>query len=103
VHEVGGYEVDPAVLQRGDDSLRAASDVSRAALEQLRVRVAAALGTGWQGSAATAFRLGWEQWLDGVTAMLEALDEMAFTLGASADGYAETDNAVRTSAAGALQ
>jgi WXG100 family type VII secretion target len=102
VHEVGRYAVDPAELQRGDALLSATAAHARAALAQLRECAAGVLGTGWQGSAAAAFRLGWEHWLDGVTAMLDALDEMAAGLGSSGVGYAETEDAVRTSAAGAL-
>jgi WXG100 family type VII secretion target len=102
VHEVGGYAVDPAELQRGDALLSATATHARAGLAQLRECAAEVLGTSWQGAAAAAFRLGWEHWLDGVTAMLDALDEMAAWLGSSGVGYAETDDAVRAAIAGAL-
>ena len=65
--DVGGYAVDPAELERGAAALDAAVAGSRAALEPLRASATVLLATRWQGGAATAFRFGWEQWLDGVT------------------------------------
>lgn len=96
MHEVAGYTVDPAALQRCDTLLAAAADHSRAALTRLHECVAELLGTGWHGWAASAYRLGWEQWFDGMTAMLDALHHMALAIGSSGAGYAETDEAVRT-------
>jgi WXG100 family type VII secretion target len=99
---VGGYAVEPVELRRCDDLLATAADAARAALGQLRA-AATELFAGWHGSAAVAFRLGWEQWVEGVLHMLDALDGLAFALGSSADGYAGTDEAVRTSVARALR
>jgi WXG100 family type VII secretion target len=97
---VGGYAVDPVELQRCDVSIAATTAASRAALADLRESVAHSLGGRWQGSAARAFAVGWQHWLDGVTAMLDALDEMALALGDSGAGYTAADDAVRTSLAG---
>jgi WXG100 family type VII secretion target len=101
VHIVGGYAVDPTELRQADAVLAAAADQSRAALGIVRSCAAQLLGTGWLGPAASAFRLGWQQWDDGAAAMLDALDEMALALSASGDGYASTDEAVRVGVAGA--
>jgi WXG100 family type VII secretion target len=100
---VDGYAVDPAELERCDALLGAAAGHSRAALAGLAACAGDVLGHGWQGCAASAFRLGWERWLDGVTALLDALDEMAGALGSSSVGYAATEEAVRTNLAGAAQ
>jgi WXG100 family type VII secretion target len=94
---VGGYRVDPAELEHSAAVLAAAVGGSRQALAPLRASAAELLGARWQGGACVAFRLGWEQWLDGVHAMLAALDELAAALRGSADGYAATEESVRTS------
>jgi WXG100 family type VII secretion target len=94
---VNGFSVEPAQLQGTDAALGTAAAQSRAALGQLRTGAAQLLGARWQGSAAAAFRLGWEQWLEGADAMLRALDDMAQLLGASGRGYTETDDGVRAS------
>ena len=98
---MGGYAVDPAELERCDAVLGEAAGRTRAALADVRGCAAALLGARWQGEAAAAFRLGWEQWLDGVGLMLESLDAMAAALGASGGGYAGTEETVRAGIAGA--
>jgi WXG100 family type VII secretion target len=97
---VGGYAVDPAELDHGAAALATAAAGARAALEPLRASAAGLLSARWQGAAAGAFRCGWEEWLEGVVAMLGALDDLATALRASGAGYATTDQAVRASAAG---
>jgi WXG100 family type VII secretion target len=96
---VGGYSVDPAELQQCDALLGSAAGQARAALARLRAGAGELVGT-WHGPAGSAFRLAWEQWLDGVIAMLDALDAMAGMVGASGVEYAATDQAVRSSLAG---
>ena len=91
---MGTFSVDPAELGRGDALLAEASAHSRAALAQLAAEADELLGS-WRGSAGVAFRLAWEQWLDGATGMLDALDAMVTALGAAATGYAGTEDAVR--------
>lgn len=93
-----GYAVEPPQLRRCDESLGATAASARAALTRLRSSAADVFAR-WHGTAAVAFRLGWEEWVDGVLAMLDALDGMAAALGASGVGYAATDDAVRTSVA----
>lgn len=94
---MGGYAVDPAELENAAASLQSAVGGSRSALSPLRVSANRLLTSRWQGAAAAAYRLGWEQWLEGVEAMLAALDELALALANSANGYAATEEAVRTS------
>lgn len=97
---MGGYSVNAAELQSCDAQLGSAAGHARAALAQLRAHADGLFGS-WQGPAGAAFRLACEQWLDGATSMLDALDEMAVALGASGVDYAAIDDAVRTSLAGA--
>ncbi len=77
---MGGYAVDPAELENAAASLQSAVGGSRSALSPLRVSANRLLTSRWQGAAAAAYRLGWEQWLEGVEAMLAALDELALAL-----------------------
>jgi WXG100 family type VII secretion target len=94
---VASYAVDPVELERGADTLGLAVTAARSALDPVRVSANELLTSRWHGPAASAFRLGWEQWLDGVLAMLGALDELARALQASGAGYAATEESVRTS------
>jgi WXG100 family type VII secretion target len=91
---VGGYAVDPAALQQTDTAGAAAVFEARQALHRLEAQVRSLL---WQGAAGSAFRLAWEQWLEGAQTVLLALDELAELLGRSATGYATTDETVRVS------
>ncbi len=95
-----GYSVDPGRLQDCDAGLAASAVWARSALARLTAVAAPVLATAWQGGAAAAFRLGWEEWLDGAHAMLAALEELAGAVGASGSGYAATDDAVRGAVAG---
>ncbi len=92
---MSGYVVEPADLARVEAIAVAAAAQARVAVERVRAEGHRLFGTGWHGAAASAFRLGWEQWAEGATAMLAALDELAALLGSSAAGYASTAEAVR--------
>jgi WXG100 family type VII secretion target len=91
---VGGYAVDPAQLRGADTQLAAVAVDARTALAQLQAAAAEALNA-WHGSAGSAFRSAWEQWLDGVRVLLDAVDEMAALVGDAGEGYAATEEAVR--------
>jgi WXG100 family type VII secretion target len=97
---VPGYAVEPATLHDCDASLTAASASVHAALARLRADAHEALA-GWHGPAAAEFRTAWGEWLAGAQTMLDVLEQLAGGLGASAAGYTATDDAVRTSLAGA--
>lgn len=94
-----GFAVDASELQRCDAQLSAAAAQARHALARTRSHGEAVFATGWQGTAASAFRLGWEQWLDGAADLVSALEEMSAALGASGAEYARTDDAVRADVA----
>lgn len=99
---MGSYSVEPAELERCDALLGVTAGQCQLALARLQVTVDELL-RGWQGAAGAAFRLGWEQWLAGATAMLSALDAMAAALGSSGLDYAATEDAVRAGLARAAQ
>ncbi len=44
---------------------------------ELDHEVTALLGTGWHGTAADAFKVGWDDWRDGLVDVEEGLDAMA--------------------------
>lgn len=92
-----GFAVDAAVLDRGDAALAATAAACRAALQPVRAEAATLLGAAWRGQAAAAFRFGWDDWLAGVEAMLDALEAMAALVGSSGTRYASTEAAVRAS------
>jgi WXG100 family type VII secretion target len=92
---VGGYAVDAGELQGCDALIGEVSEHSRAALARVRVAAHELLGSGWRGGASAAFRLGWEQWLDGAETMLAALDEMAAAVGRAGGGYQSGEDAIR--------
>lgn len=94
---VGGYSVDADELRQCSGTLADLLSQCRAAVAAVRFDASELLGVGWQGSAASAFRVGWEQWLAGVTAMLGALDQIASAIESSGIGYTTSDEAVRTS------
>jgi WXG100 family type VII secretion target len=96
---VSGYSVDPPGLQRADVLMDGVVREARVVLDRVRACEAALLGGGWQGPAASAFRVGWEEWVAGADAMVEALAELAALLGASSAAYATTDDAVRVAVA----
>jgi WXG100 family type VII secretion target len=93
------YTVEPGNLQRLDAVIGSAADQASVTVERIRLEAQALFATGWHGPAASAFRLGWEQWLAGATTLLAVLHEMAELLGRSAAGYAGTEEAVRVSLA----
>ena len=95
---MGGYRVDPDVLVDVDAALAAAADRAHAELHVLQTS-AQALLDGWHGSGGAAFGQGWGDWHAGALDLLTALGVMAQALGSSGQGYAVTEDAVRTSLA----
>lgn len=98
--DVTGFVVAPSELQALDVFVASSAAHARAAVERLRAEAEALFGSGWHGPAAADFRLAWEHWLDGAGAVLAALDDTAALVGASAAGYARTDDGVRAAVAG---
>jgi WXG100 family type VII secretion target len=98
-----GYRVEPDELVRGDAVLGGAARQARSVVGALSATARDLLDGGWEGAGAAAFRVGWEQWLTGIGAMLDALDAMAVALGRAGTGYVETDASVRTSLARGAQ
>ena len=94
---MGGYTVDPDEVWGADAALSATAQSAWAAVSRVRAEAEELFATGWRGPAATAFRRGWEQWVEGAGAMLTALEEMARSLGRTSAGYAHTEEAVHAS------
>ena len=97
-----GYAVESTALLAGDVVLGSAVAQARDALAQLQTCAEPVRGS-WCGPAGAAFGAGWTQWLAGVTAMLDALDDLAGLLGASGVAYADTEDTVRRSLLGGMR
>jgi WXG100 family type VII secretion target len=93
--DVTSFAVSPTDLQALDTFVAARAEQAHAAVHRLHGEAAALFGGGWQGPAASAFGLSWEQWAEGARIVLAALDETATLVGASAAAYAATDDGVR--------
>ena len=94
---MSGYAVEPDDLRRVAAVASSAAGQAQAAIERVRADGHRLFDTGWHGPAASTFRLGWEQWVDGAVAMLGALDDLTLLLKASAGAYVTTEQAVRVS------
>jgi WXG100 family type VII secretion target len=93
---VTGFSVTPGDLAAADGFLAATAAHTRSALRQVQAEASGLFEAGWQGTAASAFRLTWEQWLEGAQAVLGAMETLAALLGTAGTGYQETDTAVGT-------
>ncbi|WP_375477932.1 WXG100 family type VII secretion target [uncultured Jatrophihabitans sp.] len=91
---MGGYRVDPAQLAEVERAVRGAAAAARDGLAELRAAAADTLSNGWQSPAGTVFRAGWDGWVDGIVAMLGALDLLGEAVGAAGSDYAGADAAV---------
>jgi WXG100 family type VII secretion target len=67
------------------------SDEARTEMAVLQREMDALLGGGWQGSAATGFAQGWDQWQRGANEVLDALTDMGRLLGDTGLGYQGSD------------
>ena len=92
---MSGFGVTPAELAETRAFVGAAAAHARRSVEGLHAAARPVLTEQWQGEAAAAFRLAWEQWWGGAVLVLDALDELARLTGAAGDSYAGTDEAVR--------
>ena len=97
---VSGFAVTPDDLSALDGYVAGAAVHARSAVSQVQAQASSLFGSGWQGGAASTFRLAWEQWLEGAHAMIGAMESLAELLGAAGGGYDETDAAVRARFAG---
>ncbi|MGH3852021.1 MAG: WXG100 family type VII secretion target [Pseudonocardiaceae bacterium] len=64
---------------------------TRAGRTSLASEVEELLGGGWQGTAATAFAAGWQDWCTGGYEVLDALGRMTQLLAVPARAYDSTD------------
>jgi WXG100 family type VII secretion target len=92
---VAGFAVDPDELAVGDADVARSCAQARGAVARLAATADDLFAGGWQGGAATSFRLGWQHWLCGAHEMLAALDGLAALLGSAATAYADTEAGVR--------
>jgi WXG100 family type VII secretion target len=60
-------------------------------LNQLKAKVEALIGNGWEGAASTSFHDLYTKWQSGATQVHDALDGISQMLGAAAKTYQETE------------
>jgi WXG100 family type VII secretion target len=96
---VSGFGVTPAELAEARAFVGAAAGHARRSVEGLHAQARQVLSGEWQGEAAAAFRVAWEQWWDGAVLVLDALDELARLTGAAGESYLATDDGIRAGVA----
>lgn len=86
-----GFEVTPAQLRAMQSFVSGQAADLREALAPVTAEVDDLLGSGWSGSAASAFAAAWREWQEGTGELLDGLGRMAALLGVSATGYEGSD------------
>lgn len=92
-----GYSVEQEQLRSCAAALALAAQHARAEVASVRAEAEELFAIGWRGAAAGAFHTGWDEWMHGAAAMLDALERMSAAITESASAYSETDSNVRTS------
>ena len=88
---MSGFEVTTAELNAAQVYVSGVAGEIRSGLSTLASEVEELFGTGWQGTAATAFAAGWQDWRTGSDEVLDALSRMAQLLAITARTYDGTD------------
>ncbi|MGH3427288.1 MAG: WXG100 family type VII secretion target [Pseudonocardiaceae bacterium] len=92
---MSGFEVTTSELNAAQVYVCDVAGETRYGLTSLASDVEELLGGGWQGTAATAFAAGWQDWCTGGYEVLDALGRMAQLLAVTARTYDGTDTVSR--------
>lgn len=92
--------VTPAELESVSAELHTLAEGMRSGLSSLDGQVADLLGTGWSGSAASAYHGVWTEWHDGANQVAQGLTAMSSLLTEAASRYAATDQSAAGDIAG---
>ncbi len=84
--EVVVSELHAAAARLGDAGQRLQDGLSSMDLETREL-----LGSGWRGSAASAYSTAWDQWHDGAGQVIRGLQTMSDLLSLAGNEYAKTD------------
>jgi WXG100 family type VII secretion target len=88
---VANLQVTTAELVAVSSELSALAGGLRSGLGTLDGDVTDLLGTGWSGSAASAYSDVWREWHEGAAHVIEGLSRMAGLLQEAADRYSSAD------------
>jgi WXG100 family type VII secretion target len=88
---LSGFGVTTSELNAAQVYVSDVAEEIRTGLTSLASDVEELLGGGWQGTAATAFAAGWQDWRTGSDDILDALSRMAQLLMVTARTYDGSD------------
>lgn len=88
---MSGFGVTTSELNAAQVYVSDVAEEIRTGLTSLASDVEELLGGGWQGTAATAFAAGWQDWRTGSDDILDALSRMAQLLMVTARTYDGSD------------
>jgi WXG100 family type VII secretion target len=88
---LSGFEVTTSELNTAQVYVSGVVGEIRSGLTSLASEVEELFSGGWQGTAATAFAAGWQDWRTGSNEVLDALGRMAQLLAITARTYDGTD------------
>lgn len=83
--------VTPAELESVSAELHTLAEGMRSGLNSLDGQVTDMLGSGWSGSAASAYHGVWTEWHEGASQVVQGLTTMSSLLTEAASRYSSTD------------
>ena len=86
-------QVEPSELVAVSHELAAVADGLRTGITSLDDDVSGLMGTGWTGSAASAYADVWKEWHEGASQVVAGLSRMSALLNDAAARYTNTDAA----------
>ena len=89
---MSGFQVEPSELFAAGARVSEAALDGHESLTRARAEAEGLFGQGWSGSAAAAFRGGFDEWLTGALMMLSGLDDLASALTAAGHDYEQAES-----------
>jgi WXG100 family type VII secretion target len=86
-------QVEPSELVAVSHELSTVADGLRTGITSLDNDVSGLVGTGWTGSAASAYADVWKEWHEGASQVVAGLSRMSALLNDAAARYTNTDSA----------
>ena len=86
-------QVEPSELVAVSHELSTVADGLRSGISSLDNEVTGLMGTGWTGSAASAYAGVWKEWHEGASQVVAGLSRMSALLNDAAARYTGTDAA----------
>ena len=86
-------QVEPSELAAVSHELATVADGLRSGITSLDNDVSGLMGTGWTGSAASAYADVWKEWHEGASQVVAGLSRMSALLNDAAARYTSTESA----------